>query len=55
MGERVCPVCGKRFLLPVSNLYKLTIRGKVEHYCSYTCYMAKKREKEGSKKSSTEV
>lgn len=35
---RDCPVCGKRFIVPAVNLYKLTVAGKVAHYCSYTCY-----------------
>lgn len=37
--DRVCPVCGKRFLLPLEyNVYRLTVKGKLENYCSYTCY-----------------
>ena len=45
--ERVCPVCGKSFIVPPLNVYKLQIKGIVYHYCSYTCYrtIQKKRER----------
>ena len=45
---RECPACGKRFLVPACNLYKLTVEGKVAHCCSYGCYreMQKKNAKE---------
>lgn len=36
--ERVCPVCGKEFIVPPFNVYKLHIKGIMHHYCSYTCF-----------------
>lgn len=48
-----CPVCKKTFLKPAENIYKLTINGNIEHYCSYTCYrkMQKVFEEELERKS----
>ena len=42
-----CPVCGKSFIIPTENVYKLQIKGCTKHYCSYTCFRVeqKKREK----------
>lgn len=34
----VCPVCGKWFIKPVENIYKVKIRGKLKHCCSYSCW-----------------
>lgn len=37
--DRVCPVCGKKFLMPLEkNVYRMKIDGKVVDYCSWTCY-----------------
>lgn len=48
--DRVCPVCGKRFLLPPENTYKLTVKGKRVDYCSYSCYrVIQKRQERGKK------
>ena len=46
---RECPVCGKRFLVPVGNLYKLLVDRKVAHFCSYNCYREVQKQKEGEK------
>lgn len=32
--------CGKEFYIRPSWLYKLTVNGKVNYYCSYTCWRA---------------
>lgn len=45
--ERVCPICGKHFLVPPLNVYKLTIKGITYHYCSYTCFRVEQKKKEG--------
>lgn len=46
--EAKCPVCGKIFIVPVSNIYK--IDGK--HHCSYTCYRVTQKKKESKKSKS---
>lgn len=38
----VCSVCGKHFAKAVSNLYKVTKKGKTLHQCSYTCWQRAK-------------
>lgn len=39
MSDRCkCPKCGKTFIKPVENIYRLTIKGKTKHYCSYSCW-----------------
>ena len=47
---RKCPVCGKEFLLPPENTYRLKVKGRYRDFCSYTCYrvIQKKQEKRGS-------
>ena len=47
---RICPICGKEFILPCENVYKLIIKGRTKHYCSYTCYRVAQKEIEGAKK-----
>ena len=48
--NRKCPVCGKSFILPPENIYKLTVKGKLQHYCSYTCYRKIQVKQEEGKK-----
>ena len=48
--EHKCPVCGKMFILPVENIYKLKIKEKTYHYCSYTCFRTIQKELEKGKK-----
>lgn len=48
--ERVCPICGEMFILPPQNVYKLTIKGVILHYCSYTCFRKAQKRKERNKK-----
>lgn len=47
---RKCPVCGKEFLLPPENTYRLKVKGRYRDFCSYTCYrvIQKQQEKRGS-------
>ena len=45
-----CPVCGKMFIKPQANLYRLKINGKVVDYCSYTCYSKEKTKQDRKKK-----
>ena len=47
--ERICPVCGKSFIVPVENTYKLTIKQTITHYCRYNCYRKAQREQEEKK------
>ena len=49
LKERNCPVCGKLFIVPVENIYKLTVTGVLTHYCSYTCYRKVQKEQEEKK------
>ena len=42
----VCPVCGKEFVLPIFNVYKLTIDGRTSHYCKYSCFRKAQLERE---------
>ena len=53
--ERKCPVCGKAFLKAPENIYKLTVKGVVTHYCSYTCYRAVQKRQERGKKTRRRV
>lgn len=49
--ERVCPVCKKKFLLPLDrNVYRLIVKGKKVDYCSYTCYRTIQKRQERGKK-----
>lgn len=42
--ERVCPCCGKTFLLPTFNAYVIKRKGgKRDHYCSYSCFLKGKQ------------
>lgn len=45
-----CPICGKYFIKPVENVYKLNIKGKTKHYCSYTCFRVDQKKLERGKK-----
>ena len=38
LDNKECPICGKGFIKPQSNLYRLKIDGKMVDYCSYTCH-----------------
>lgn len=51
LGREVhCPVCGKYFLVPPLNVYKLANRkGDLSHYCSYTCFRKVQKEREKDK------
>ena len=44
--ERVCPVCGKTFILKPLNIYKLYVKDELKHFCSYTCYRVVQKERE---------
>jgi len=49
-GMVKCPVCGKWFIMPVSTIYKLNIKGKRVNFCSYTCYRKEQIKQENKKK-----
>lgn len=50
-SHKECPICGKGFILPPENAYKLTnTRGRAIHYCSYTCFMKAQKKKETDRK-----
>ena len=38
MELKKCPVCGKNFIKPQANLYRISVNGRIVDYCSYTCY-----------------
>ena len=45
--EKVCPTCGKVFLLPPLNVYKFADgKGNTMHYCSYSCFRVEQRKRE---------
>ena len=46
----ICPICKKEFILPPETVYRLSIKGKVYHYCSYTCFRVDQKKLERSKK-----
>lgn len=50
MNDRKCPVCGKPFILPPENTYKLIIKEKRVDYCSYTCFRVEQKKQERNKK-----
>lgn len=33
-----CPCCGKEFVIHKQGIYKLTIHGRIQEFCSYSCY-----------------
>lgn len=35
---RECPTCGKKFILPPDNAYKLYSKAGVSHFCTYSCW-----------------
>lgn len=49
LDEVKCPVCGKLFIIPPANRYKLTIKKQVYHYCSYHCFREVQKKLEGKK------
>ena len=49
LDEIKCPICGKNFIIPPENIYKFTVNGKLQHYCSYTCYRKVQKERESGK------
>jgi len=46
--EAKCPICGKIFLVPVQNIYK--VDGK--NLCSYTCFRIAQKKKSNKKSKS---
>ena len=51
--EHKCPICGKMFILPPENIYKLKVKGKIQNYCSYTCFRVIQKKQEKGKKYNT--
>lgn len=49
----VCSMCGKKFIKPAENLYKVNYCGRVNQCCSYTCYQKALRLKEELKNDET--
>lgn len=48
--EKVCPVCGKSFLVPPLNVYKLpNKKDGYQHYCSYSCFRTEQKKREEGK------
>lgn len=45
-----CAVCGKYFIIAPENIYKVTIKGKVMHLCSWSCLVQHRKEREEKKK-----
>ena len=45
-SELICPICGKLFIRPAENIYKMTVEEKLVHYCSYTCFRVVQKERE---------
>lgn len=45
-----CFVCGKEFILPPENVYKVNIKGRDQHLCSWSCLRSFQRAKEAKKK-----
>lgn len=53
--EKICKNCGKKFIVsyPKIYTYKRAIRGKIEYFCSWSCYNktdTKKKRKPYTKK-----
>lgn len=51
--QSTCPECGRKFFIPVENVYKLTVwkkgkRPKLVHYCRYNCFRKAQKRKEES-------
>lgn len=45
-SERVCPECGKTFIMAPYHTYKITVRGYTSYYCRYSCYRKAQKERE---------
>ena len=46
MRFRKCFVCGKEFILAPENIYKVRIKGRVRHLCSWGCLRVLEKQKE---------
>jgi hypothetical protein len=46
---KICAECGRQFIPAASSMYKLRIKDRVRHYCSYTCYTKAKNRKQSKK------
>lgn len=43
----ICDICGKEYIKPAEQLYKINYKGKNYRCCSYTCYRIVQKVKEG--------
>jgi hypothetical protein len=44
LGEKICPVCGKKYYCAHETIYKYTENGHKRECCSYTCWAKKLKE-----------
>lgn len=44
--EKVCPQCGKRFIVPSQTVYKERVGKNIVPFCSWTCLCAYRRNNE---------
>ena len=47
--DMLCDVCKKSFIPAAAHMYKLSVKGRVQIYCSYTCYRKVQKELENKK------
>ena len=47
--EVLCDVCKKSFIPAAAHMYKLSVKNKIQIYCSYTCYRKVQKELESKK------
>ena len=45
----ICPECGKHFIIPPENVYKIFTGTVVKHYCSYSCFRKEQKRREPKK------
>ena len=46
---KTCPICGKSFVLPVQNTYRMVVNKRVVDCCSYTCFRKLQKKEEEAK------
>lgn len=45
-GFLTCDICGKDFIKVYDSIYQFPFKGKMCHFCSYTCYRVGQSTKE---------
>ena len=49
MRVKKCCVCDKTFIVAPESIYKIAVNGKIQHLCSWGCYINLQKEVEAKK------